>query len=134
MQQTTKQFKCVFYPQSLKELNLDPSLVSNTYAKQILRSLKSEAAKSSNSSFVSDNPATEESKRSKPSSSKTRSTTLKLKTKQPDKRKTQNFPPPTTIMTTMIKSIKAVKNRLRRQQKIGNPIISEEKKIILLYV
>ena len=90
-QQNTKKLEGVFYPQMLKELNLDPSLVSNTYAKQILRSLKSEAAKpSTSSSFVSDdNPTTEESKRSKPSSSKTRSTTLKPRTKQSDKRKTQ---------------------------------------------
>ena len=74
----------------LKELNLDPSLVSNTYAKQILRSLKSEAAKpSTSSSFVSDNPTTEESKISKPSSSKTRLTTLKPRIKQSDKRKTK---------------------------------------------
>ena len=44
-----------FYPQILKELNLDHSLVSNTNAKQILRSLKSEAAKPSTLSFfVSD--------------------------------------------------------------------------------
>ena len=91
-QQNTKKLEGVFYPQNLKELNLDPSLVSNTYAKQILRSLKSEAAKpfSTSSSFVSDdNPTTEYSKRSKPSSSKTRSTTLKPRTKQSDKRKTQ---------------------------------------------
>ena len=91
-QQNTKKLEGVFYPQILKELNLDPSLVSNTYAKQILRSLKSEAAKpfSTSSSFVSDdNPTTEYSKRSKPSSSKTRSTTLKPRTKQSDKRKTQ---------------------------------------------
>ena len=87
-QQNTKKLEGVFYPQILKELNLDPSLVSNTYAKQILRSLKSEAAKpSTSSSFVSDNPTTEDSKRSKPSSSKTRSTTLKPRTKQSDKRK-----------------------------------------------
>ena len=39
-QQNTKKLEVVFYPQILKELNLDPSLVSNTYAKQILRSLK----------------------------------------------------------------------------------------------
>ena len=91
-QQNTKKLEGVFYPQILKELNLDPSLVSNTYAKQILRSLKSEAAKpfSTSSSFVSDdNPTTEYSKRSKPSSSKTRSATLKPRTKQSDKRKTQ---------------------------------------------
>ena len=89
-QQNTKKLEGVFYPQILKELNLDPSLVSNTYAKQILRSLKSEAAKpSTSSSLVSDNPTTEDSKRSKPSSSKTRSTTLKPRTKQSDKRKTQ---------------------------------------------
>ena len=89
-QQNTKKLEGVFYPQILKELNLDPSLVSNTYAKQILRSLKSEAAKpSTSSSFVSDNPTFEDSKRSKPSSSKTRSTTLKPRTKQSDKRKTQ---------------------------------------------
>ena len=43
--------------------SFDPSLLSNTYAKQILRSLKSEAAKTSTSSFVSDNTTTEESKR-----------------------------------------------------------------------
>ena len=79
-----------FYLQILKELNLDPSLVPNTYAKQILRSLMSEAATPlTSSSFVSDNPTTEESKRSKPSSSKTRSTTLKPRTKQSHKRKTQ---------------------------------------------
>ena len=92
-QQNTKKLEGVFYPQILKELNLDPSLVSNTYAKQILRSLKSEAAKpSTSSSFVSDdNPTTEYSKRSKSSSSKTRSTTLKPKTKQSDQRKTQKY-------------------------------------------
>ena len=91
-QQNTKKLEGVFYPQILKELNLDPSLVSNAYAKQIVRSLKSEAGKpfSTSSSFVSDdNPTTEYSKRSKPSSSKTRSTTLKPKTKHCDKRKTQ---------------------------------------------
>ena len=138
-QQNTKKLEGVFYPQISKELNLDPSLVSNTYAKQILRSLKSEAAKpSTSSSFVSDdNPTTEYSKRSKPFFSKTRSTTLKPKTKQSDKRKTQKkifSPPPTTTMTTMIKTMKAVKNRLRRrQQKNGNPTISEEKKHKLLY-
>ena len=90
-QHNTKKLEGVFYPQILKELNLDPSLVSNTYAKQILRLFKSDAAKpSTSSSFVSDdNPTTEDSKRSKPSSSKTRSTTLKPKTKQSDKRKTQ---------------------------------------------
>ena len=91
-QQNKKKLEGVFYPQILKELNLDPSFVSNTYAKQILRSLKSEAAKpfSTATSFVSDDkPTTEYSKRSKPSSSKTRSTTLKPKIKQSDKRKTQ---------------------------------------------
>ena len=37
-------------------------------------------------------------------------------------------------MTTMIKTMKAVKNRLRqRQQKNGNPTIREEKKLKLLY-
>ena len=36
-------------------------------------------------------------------------------------------------MTTMIKTMKAVKNRLRRQQKNGNPTISEEKKLKILY-
>ena len=102
-------------------MNVDPSLVSNTYAKQILRSLKSEAAKPSTSSFVSDNPTTEESKRSKPSSSKTQSTTLKPRTKQSNERKTQKkrfFSPTKTTMTTLIKTMKAVKNRLRRQQKM----------------
>ena len=89
-QQNTKKLEGVFHPQILKLLNLDPSLVSNTYAKQILRSLKSKAAKpSTSSSFVSDNPTAEESKRSKPSSSKTRSTSLKSRTKQSDNRKTQ---------------------------------------------
>ena len=44
------------------------------------------------------------------------------------------FSPPTTTMTTMIKTMKAVKNRLRRcQQKNGNPTISEEKKLKILY-
>ena len=52
-QQNTNKLEGVFYPQILKELNLDPSLVPNTYAKQILRSLKSEAAKPSTSSFLS---------------------------------------------------------------------------------
>ena len=121
----------------MKELNLDPSLVSNTYAKQILRSLKSEAAKpSTSSSFVSNNPTTEESKRSKPPSSKTRSTTLKPRTKQSVKEKPRkkNFSPPTTTMTTLIKTMKAVEKRLRRrQQKNGNPTISEEKKFKILY-
>ena len=37
-------------------------------------------------------------------------------------------------MTTMKKTLKAVKNRLRRrQQKNGNPTISEEKKLKILY-
>ena len=122
----------------MKELNLDPSLVSNTYAKQILRSLKSEEAKpSSSSSFVSDNPTTEDSKRSKPSSSKTRPATLKLKTKQSDKKNPEKriFPHQRRrSMTTMIKTMKAVKNRLRRrQQKNENPTISEEKKLKTLY-
>ena len=46
-----------------------------------------------------------------------------------EKPRKKNFsPPPTTTMTTMIKTMKAVKNRLRRhQQKNGNPTISEEK-------
>ena len=57
--------------------------------KKFLRSIKSEAAKPSTSSFVSDSPTTEQSKRSKPSFSKTRSTNLKPRTKQSDKRKTQ---------------------------------------------
>ena len=35
-QQSTKKTLGVFYPQILKELNLDPSLVSITYAKQVL--------------------------------------------------------------------------------------------------
>ena len=88
-QNTKKTLEGVFYPQNLKKLNRDPSIVSNTYAKQILRSLKSEAAQPSNSPFFEDSPTTEESKRSKPSSTKTRSTTLKPGTKQSDKRKTQ---------------------------------------------
>ena len=88
------------------------------------------------SSFVSVNPKTEESKRSKPSSSKTRSTSLKPRTKQSDKRKTQkkNFSPPTRTITTMIKTMKAVKNRLRRRQQTnGNPTISEDKRLKILY-
>ena len=139
-QQNTKKLEGVFYSQILKELNLDPSLVSNTYAKQILRSLKSEAAKpSTSSSFVSDNPTTEDSKRLEPSSSKTqtRSTTLKPKTKQSDKRKTQKkefLPTTNDDDDDDDKTMKAVKNRLRRrQQKNGNPTISEEKKLKLLY-
>ena len=60
-----------------KELSLDPCLVFNTYAKQILRTLTTKTAKPSTSSFVSDSPTTKESNRSKPSSSKTWSTTLK---------------------------------------------------------
>ena len=37
-------------------------------------------------------------------------------------------------MTTMIKTMKAVKNRLRRcQKKNGNATISEEKKLKILY-
>ena len=139
-QQNTKKLEGVFYPQILKELNLDPSLVSNTYAKQILRSLKSEAAKpSTSSSFVSDdNPTTEDSKRSKPflfedsiDNSQTQNQAIRKK-KNPENK---NFsPPPTTTMTTMIKTMKAVKNRLRRrQQKNGNPTISEEKKLTVLY-
>ena len=52
-----------------------------------------------------------------------------------EKPRKKNFSPtPTTTMTTMIKTMKAVKNRLRRrQQKNGNPTISEEKKLKLLY-
>ena len=33
----------------------------------------------------------------------------------------------------MLKTMKAVKNHLRRQQKNGNPTISEEKKLKILY-
>ena len=51
-QQNAKKLEGVFYLQILKELNLDPSLVSNTYAKQMLRSLKSEAAKPSTTSSI----------------------------------------------------------------------------------
>ena len=48
-----------------------------------------------------------------------------------EKPRKKNFSPPTT---TMLKSIKAVMNRLRRrQQKNGNPTISEEKKLKTLY-
>ena len=91
-QQNTKKLEGVFYPQILKELNLDPSLVSNTYAKQILRSLKSEAAKpSTSSSFISDNPTTEESKRSKPSSLKTRSTSPEISNPTKEKHRKKNY-------------------------------------------
>ena len=49
-------------------------------------------------------------------------------------RKNKFPPPPTTTMTAMIKTMKAVKNRLRRrQQKNGSPTISEEKKLKLIY-
>ena len=49
-----------------------------------------------------------------------------------EKPRKKNFSPPPT--TTMTKTMKAVKNRLgRRQQKNGNPTISEEKKLKLLY-
>ena len=58
--QKTKKNESVCYPQILKELNIDPSLDSNTYAKQILRSLKSEAIQPSTSSFVADSPTTED--------------------------------------------------------------------------
>ena len=84
--QNTKQIEGVFYLQILKELSLDPSLVSNTYDKKILRSLKSEAAKPSTSSFASDSPTTEKSKTLKLSSTKTRSTTLKPRIKQTHKK------------------------------------------------
>ena len=51
-----------------------------------------------------------------------------------EKPRKKNFFPPTTTMTTMIKTMKTVKNRLRRrQQKNGNPTISEEKKFKILY-
>ena len=51
-----------------------------------------------------------------------------------EKPRKKNFSPPTTTMTTMIKTMKAVKNRLRRrQQKNGDPTISEEKKLKTLY-
>ena len=43
-QQNTKKLDSVFYPQILKELDIDHSLVSNTYGKQIFRALRSEAA------------------------------------------------------------------------------------------
>ena len=127
-QQNTKKLEGVFYPQILKELNLDPSVVSNTYAKQILRSLKSESAKpSTSSSFVSNNPTTEESKRSKPPSSKNRSTTLKPRTKQSDKIKTQKkefFP--TNDDDKNYESSK--ESFATTSTKNGNPTISEEKK------
>ena len=60
-QQNLKKLENVFYPQILKELDFDPSLVSNTYAKHIHRSLKSKAAPPSSSSFVADKPTTEKS-------------------------------------------------------------------------
>ena len=51
-----------------------------------------------------------------------------------EKLRKKKFSPPTTTMTTMIKTMKAVKNRLRRRQKKnGNPTISEEKKLKILY-
>ena len=52
-----------------------------------------------------------------------------------EKPRKKNFsPPPTTTMTTMIQTMKAVKNRLRRrQQKNGNPTISDEKKLKIIY-
>ena len=106
--------------------------MSNTYAKQILRSLKSEVAHPSTSSFFADKPSSEEPKRSKGSSTKTRLTTLKPRNKQYDKRKTQkknNFLPPKT--TTTIKTTKAVKYRFRLQQK-NRITISEKKKVKLL--
>ena len=70
----------VFLSTKLKELHIDPSLVSETYAKQIHRSLNSETTQISISSFVVDKPTTEEPRRPKPSSTKNRSTTLKPRT------------------------------------------------------
>ena len=130
-QQNTKKLEGVFYPQILKELNLDPSLVSNTYAKQILRPQLLPPSSPTTTRQLSTrrdlNPPLRRLDRQlsnpKPSNS----------TKEKPRKK--NFsPPPTTTMTTMIKTMKAVKNRLRRrQQKNGNPTISEEKKLKLLY-
>ena len=47
-----------------------------------------------------------------------------------EKPREKNFSPPTL---RMIKTMKAVKNRLRRQQKKGNPTISEETKLKIIY-
>ena len=101
--------------------------MSNTYAKQILRSFKSEAAQPSTSYFVADSPTTEEPKTSKPSSSKNRSTTLKPRTKQSHQRKNPGkiiFP---CKDDDDKKTLEAVGNRLRRQRNHRNSTITEEK-------
>ena len=109
--------------------------MSNTYTEKILRSPKSEAAKSA-TSIVSDSPTTKESKRSELSSSKIRSTTLKPRINQSHRKKTQSeefFPTKDDNDDDDKKCMKAVKNRLRSQQKNGILTIREEKKLNLLY-
>ena len=49
-----------------------------------------------------------------------------------EKPRKKGFSPTTTTMTTMLKTMKAKKNLLRRQQKNGNPTISEGKKLKIL--
>ena len=133
-QQNTKKLESVSYLQILKELNLDPNLVSNTYAKQILRSLKSEAAQpSTSSSFVSETRQLRTRRDQNPPLRRL-DRQLKPKTKQSHKRKTQKKEFFSTNDNDDDDDKKAVKNRLRRrQQKNGNPTISEEKKLKTIY-
>ena len=129
-QQNTKKLEGVFYPQILKELNLDPSLVSNTSTKQLNPQLLPPLSPTTTRQLRTrrdQNPPLRRLDRqlSNPKPS--------YPTKEKPRKKYFS-PPPTTTMTTMIKTMKAVKNRLRRrQQKNGNPTISEEKKLTVLY-
>ena len=56
---------CVIHLKNLKELNIDPSLISITYAKQIFRSPKSKKGQPSNACFAGDNSTTEKLESSK---------------------------------------------------------------------
>ena len=64
-QNTKKTLECVLST-IFERTGFDPSLVSNTYAKQIHRSLKSKAAQPSTSSFVADKPTVEKPKDQNP--------------------------------------------------------------------
>ena len=137
-QQNTKKLEGVFYPQILKELNLDPSLVSNTYASRF--SARLGAKQLSPQLLPPLSPTTTRKLRNRRDQNPPlRRLDRQLSNPEPsnptkEKPRKKNFSPPTTKMTTMIKTMKSVKNRLRRrQQKNGNPTISEEKKLKILY-
>ena len=105
--------------------------MSSTYAKQIPCSLKSEAAQPS-TSFVANEPTTEEPKRTKRRLDRQLSNPVASNPLKEKPRKKNFLSPKTT--TTTIKTTKAAENRCRRQQKNKNLTISEAKKLKLLYL